>query len=90
MPALRPSIILGVIAASVFTVPVGHAETTPDFQRQIAPILSNNCFKCHGPDGKERKGGKEGSGGLRLDTEEGSRTDLGDGVAVVPGHRKAN
>ena len=61
------------------------AETAPDFQREIRPILSNTCFKCHGPDGDERKGGKEGSGGLRLDTEEGSRADLGGSAAVVPG-----
>lgn len=83
---LRPSTIVAVIAASAFAVPGVRAETTPDFQREIRPILSNNCFKCHGPDGKERKGGKEGSGGLRLDTEEGSRADLDGIVAVVPGH----
>ncbi len=56
-----------------------------DFNRDIRPILSNKCFKCHGPDEKERKGGKEGGGGLRLDTEEGSRADLGEAIAIVPG-----
>ena len=30
---------------------------TLDYSRQIRSILSNNCFQCHGPDEKERKGG---------------------------------
>ena len=37
------------------------AEPSPkvDFNREIRPILSNQCSKCHGPDAKERKGGTE-------------------------------
>lgn len=59
------------------------AERPIDFAREIKPILSNNCFYCHGPDAAERKGG---TGGLRLDTPEGAQADLGDGeAAIVPG-----
>lgn len=32
-----------------------------DFDRQILPLLSDNCFYCHGPDAGRRKGD------LRLD-----------------------
>jgi hypothetical protein len=86
MPAPRLLLIADFLVALAFAVTGARAEMTTDFQREIRPILSNNCFKCHGPDEKERKGGKEGSTGLRLDTEEGSRADLDGSAAVVPGH----
>ncbi|MBL8855722.1 MAG: DUF1553 domain-containing protein [Planctomycetaceae bacterium] len=54
-----------------------------DFNRDIRPILSNHCFRCHGPDEAERAGG--GAQGLRLDTPDGLREDLGGHFAVVPG-----
>jgi hypothetical protein len=54
-----------------------------DFNRDVRPILSNNCYFCHGPDPNERKGGIDG---LRLDTPEGAKADLGGTrFAVVPG-----
>lgn len=43
-----------------------------DFNYHVRPILSDRCFKCHGPDANARKSG------LRLDTEEGAFAALKD------------
>ena len=58
---------------------------TVDFSRDVKPILSNICYKCHGPDAAERKGGSKAHP-LRLDTEEGAFLDNGGTAAIVPGH----
>ena len=56
------------------------AADTPDFSRDVRPILSQHCFKCHGPDDKARKGG------LRLDLRESATKEAKSGaVALVPG-----
>lgn len=53
-------------SATLLLMPsLAQAENPIDFNRQIRPILSDNCFKCHGPDEAERKSG------LRVDTPEG-------------------
>ncbi len=69
----RFAALVGAFAAS----PV-WAEA--EFTRDVRPILSGICFKCHGPDDKSRKGG------LRLDLrEEALKAGKSDELAIVPG-----
>jgi len=62
-------------ASSLRTPP--HAEV--NFDRDVRPILSEHCFRCHGPDVGTA------AAGLRLDSFKGATKDLGGEAAVVPG-----
>jgi hypothetical protein len=71
-----------LVAACVAASGTLHAQEAPavDFSRDVRPILSNHCFKCHGPDAAERQGG------LRLDVRDEALAAADSGQhAIVPG-----
>jgi len=71
--------IVWLVAAGLGSAASAAVPETVGFNEHIRPILSNNCFYCHGPDDAHREAN------LRLDTREGAIADLGGYAAIVPG-----
>ncbi len=76
------SLVFGIL---LFSLPHNGVANAADetvgkivvFARDIQPILSQNCVKCHGPDKQEK--------GLRLDGPEGIQQAVKGGEVIVPG-----
>ena len=73
MPRISP-----ILAALLAALPAFGAKV--DYNEDVRPILSENCFYCHGPDGNKRKAK------LRLDV----RADALAHKAFVPGNPEAS
>ncbi|MCP3918129.1 MAG: DUF1553 domain-containing protein [bacterium] len=74
---MRLSLVLLVLAAAA-----SKPTDRVDYGRDVRPILSRNCFVCHGPD----EGSRERE--LRLDRFDDATRDRGGYRAIVPGDSK--
>ena len=74
-------LVAGLLGLAPLRVCVAGPARAPavDYNRDIRPILSDQCYTCHGPDASRRKAG------LRLDRREDALHESEPGVApVVP------
>ena len=79
-------LVAWIVAAIGITLETVHAaEPAAVSFQQVRHLMSNTCFRCHGPDEKERQAG------LRLDRRESAVSKLESGhVAISPGKADAS
>ncbi len=77
---MRASVLptFALLWAAFVAAAAPRAADDISFNRDIRPILSDNCFACHGP--AEDRGGD-----LRLDVRDDAVADRGGYAAIVPG-----
>jgi hypothetical protein len=82
MKRARPFLMVCLLGAAALAV---RAADRVDFNRDVRPILSDNCFTCHGPDEKTLKAR------LRLDVRDSALAPARSGErAIVPGNPDAS
>ncbi|HKI36588.1 MAG TPA: DUF1553 domain-containing protein, partial [Gemmataceae bacterium] len=76
-----PFLGLSVLLVAVRADEAAEPKPAPvDFNREVRPVLSKNCFACHGPDAAGR------ASKLRLDRRESATArDKRGNAAIVPG-----
>src|SRR5437867_2214244 len=72
---MQPAIRFAFVVFALCLCITGAQARDIEYNRDVRPILAENCFACHGPDSASRKAG------LRLDRRE----DAIKAEAIVPG-----
>ena len=82
---MHPHRLIPFAILAAFFASAGSADEPIDFNRQIRPLLSKHCFRCHGQDEVHREAG------LRLDQRDPAIKQLDSGsTPIVPGNVAAS
>src|SRR3954447_2735258 len=65
--------------ATLCILPIAALGQQVSFDRDIRPIMSDTCFRCHGPDNSSRMAN------MRLDLREEALKPKKNGTPIVPG-----
>src|SRR4051812_23057937 len=83
-----PRVVRFLLPVALLSVDVRSAAPVPgravNFQREVRPLLAENCFQCHGPDSTTRMAG------LRLDLKDAAMETRRTGTVIVPGKPDAS
>ena len=84
---MKPTALRHLVVWLYTLAPLAASAVEPGkilFNRDVRPILSDNCYACHGPDDKKRKGG------VHLDTFAGATAEKDGRRALVPNNPAAS
>ncbi len=83
-PTLAALALIPTVSLAIFAAAAPQQPKKLRYNKDVRPILAENCFPCHGPDSAARKAG------LRLDRPEDS-TAIRNGIApIVKGNPAAS
>ena len=79
-PCIQNTLLIHFAFLAACAQCVSIADSKVDYNRDVRPILSENCLPCHGFDEKARKAD------LRLDVMDSAYADRNGTAAIVPGN----